>query len=458
MAKDGLTAHFRRLIAGVNVKVPLLNGDYVTSINFDNAATTPPFHAVIKEIQDFSPWYSSVHRGTGYKSVVTSDMYEEGREQIKQFVHADAKRDLVIYTKGTTEAINLLSYILQQQEGQAVILSSEMEHLANDLPWRNKFKLDYVKINQAGELSLEDLACKLERYGGKVKLVAVTGASNVTGFIPPVHKIAGLAHHYGARILVDGAQLVPHSAIDMKPHSSKEHIDYLVFSAHKMYAPFGTGVLIGPRDTFDGYEPMLKGGGAVKLVSREFVDWDDSPYKEEAGTPNPLGVLALLTAIRIIQQIGIEVIYQYEKTVIDYLIAGLACMPGVSLYCHSSPDEDRVSIISIRVEGIEHRLLAKMLSYEAGIAVRSGLFCAHPYVEKLLGFSKQDIEYYHKHHEKTVPGLVRISLGLYNTIQEADLFLDQLWQIINNKKHYKEKYNNLAVEEESIFSVKRQLP
>lgn len=458
MARDGLTAYFRRLVAGVNVKVPLLNGDHVISVNFDNAATTPPFHAVIKEIQDFSPWYSSIHRGTGYKSVVTSDIYEAGREQIKQFVNADADRDLVIYTKGTTEAINLLAYILQQQEDEAVVLSSEMEHLANDLPWRNRFRVDYVCVDQAGRLSLEDLECKLERYDGKVKLVTVTGASNVTGFIPPVHKIARLAHRYGARILVDGAQLVPHSALDMKPHSSKEHIDYLVFSAHKMYAPFGTGVLIGPCDSFAGNEPMLKGGGAVKLVSRQFVDWDDSPYKEEAGTPNPMGVLALLTAIRTIQQIGIEVIYQYEKSLIDYLIAGLARMPGVSLYCHSSPDEARVSIISFRVEGLEHRLLAKMLSYEAGIAVRSGLFCAHPYVEKLLGFSEQDMEYYHKHHEETVPGLVRISLGLYNTIQEAELFLNQLWKIINNKKYYKEKYNNLPTEEESIFSVKRQLP
>lgn len=461
MERKEFSDYARELVVGVNERVPLLSGSYSTAINFDNAATTPPFHCVLRKIEEFCPWYSSVHRGTGYKSVTTSDWYEAAREEIKAFVQADREKDILIYTKSTTEAINVLAHSLSQQAGQAVVLSTEMEHLANDLPWRAAFTIDYVAVDRDGRLSLASLEKKLRQYGGSVKLVAVTGASNVTGYMNPIHRIAGICHQYGAQLLVDGAQLVPHCPVDMKPHSSREHIDFLVFSSHKMYAPFGVGVLIGPRKAFQGCSPLCKGGGAVRLVSRQFVDWDDSPYKEEAGTPNVIGVVALVTAIRLLKQLDVGEIHDYERELTKYIMAGLSTIPGIRLFGSSKDREDRVSLFSFQVEGLDHRLFAKMLSYEAGIAVRSGLFCAHPYVEKLLGLKEKELDYYHKHQEAVVPGLVRVSLGVYNTCREADIFLEAVRHIISHKDHYKQKYEVLDSQAGSgnvPFWVKRHVP
>ena len=254
---------FRKLVAGVNAQVPIKNGVMTPYINFDNAATTPPFISVVNRIIDFSQWYSSIHRGTGYKSKASSEIYDSSRESVLNFVGGSPDKDCVIYVKNTTEAINKLSNMYKDIYGGGVILSTSMEHHSNDLPWRNKFRVDYININKAGRLDLDDLEKKLSFYRKSIRLVTITGASNVTGFKNPIHHIARLTHKYGARILVDGAQLVPHSFIDMKPHCSPEHIDYLVFSAHKMYAPFGIGVLIGPRATFEKCPPDYKGGGTV---------------------------------------------------------------------------------------------------------------------------------------------------------------------------------------------------
>jgi cysteine desulfurase/selenocysteine lyase len=439
--KMKLHSPFRELVVGVQEKVPLSNGENVTYINFDNAATTPPLHAVMEELLNYAPWYSSIHRGTGYKSLLSSDIYEEGREIIQSFVHADKERDVVIYTKNTTEAINLLSYVLAEQDDKQVILSTDMEHLANDLPWRDKFAIDYVSIQQNGMLSLEDLEIKLRKYKGAVKTVAVTGASNVTGYKNPIYTIAKLAHSYGAKILVDGAQLAPHCRIDMKSYDSPEHLDYLVFSAHKMYAPFGTGVLIGPKEIFEQQKPFCKGGGAVTLASHQFIDWAAAPYKEEAGTPNVMGVVALIAAIKTLQSIGMDRIDGYEQELIRYAISKLASIPGIRLYCCAEKNEDRLGIISFDLPGLHHELLAKILSHEGGIAVRSGLFCAHPYIEKLLGLTNQDLAYYQKVPDAPFPGLVRISLGLYNNSSEIDLFIDLLNGIAQNKHAYHQKYN-----------------
>lgn len=438
-----LSTVLRRLVIGAGTKIPLGNGEYVTEINFDNAATTPPLRSVMREIIDFAPWYSSIHRGTGYKSILSSNLFEEGREVIKKFVHADHTKDIVIYTKNTTESINMLANRLSQQDKRQIVISTDMEHLANDLPWRDQFQVEYVGIDGCGKLSLYDLENKLLKYKGKVKLVTVTGASNVTGYINPIHKIAKLAHKYGAQILVDGAQLVPHAPIDMKPHDSEEHIDYLVFSAHKMYAPFGIGVLIGPKETFEKGEPIYKGGGCVRLVSHQFIEWDNPPAKEETGTPNVIGVAALIAAIETLQSIGMSVIHEYESNLINYAIEGLSEIPNIKLYCHGEKNEKRVSLISFTMQGIDHNVLAEILSREAGIAVRSGLFCAHPYVEKLLNLSNADLEYFHHNHDVPVPGFVRISFGLYNNYNEIDILLKVLNRISANRNYFKEKYKNI---------------
>lgn len=431
--------YFRKLVTGTETKILLANGKYVTAINFDNAATTPPFCSVLNEIARFSPWYASVHRGKGYKSILTSEVYEHGRDVVRKFVKAD-KRDAVIFTKNTTESINMLAYALTNQSEQQVVLSTDMEHLANDMPWRDKFIIDYITLTKSGRLSLQDLESKLKAYENRVKLVTVTGASNVTGYVNPINEIAQLAHQYGAKILVDGAQWVPHMPVDMKPYNSPKHIDYLAFSAHKMYAPFGTGVLIGPKETFEKAVPVYQGGGAVGLVSHQTIEWDNPPAKYEAGTPNMMGVLALITAIETLNELDINNICQYERELIEYTIGGLSAIPGITLYCTGNNNPERVSLISFTLEGLHHSQIAEILSQEAGIAVRNGLFCAHPYVANLLKVSTEEINYYQTHDDKTIPGLVRISFGLYNNLREIDVFLKLLSHIASQRQYYARKY------------------
>lgn len=459
---DTFSMLLRNSVIGIEEKIPLVSGEHRTAINFDNAATTPPFHSVMREIRNFAPWYSSVHRGAGYKSVLSSNLYEKARDTVSQFVKADAQRDVVIFTKGTTEAINLLAYKISQQDRSQVVLVTEMEHLANVLPWRFACQSDFVSVDASGRLSLEDLETKLVKYKGKVRLVAVTGASNVTGYINPVYRIARLAHQYGAEILVDGAQWVPHCPVDMRPHQSPGHIDYLVFSAHKMYAPFGAGALIGHKKLFQQGPPFCKGGGTVNLVTHDLVDWDDSPQKDEAGSPNAMGVAALVAAIETLQCMDMNRLYEHEKQLTDYTIKGLKSIPGIKLYGEAGLTEKRVSLVSFTAEGIHHSNVAKILSYEGGIAVRSGLFCAHPYVQKLLCLSKEELQYCHQHPDDPLPGLVRISFGIYNNCREVDAFLEVAAWMMRHSKKLDEKYR--CIEKDADYPrwllkpVKRRAP
>lgn len=434
--------YFRGMVVGADARVPLIKGDYATSINFDNAATTPPLRAVMTDITNFAPWYSSIHRGKGFKSVLSSDLYEKGREVLAGFVNADPKNDHVIYTKNTTESINILAHLMLQHDKEQAVLSTGMEHLANDLPWRGKFKVEYAAVDSSGRLSMDDLENKLVKLHGQIKLVAVTGASNVTGYVNPIHAIAKLAHQHGAKILVDGAQLTPHKSIDMKPHNSPEHIDFLVFSGHKMYAPFGIGVLIGPKEFFANKEPVYKGGGTVRLVCRDFVQWHEAPAKEEAGTPNVIGVAALISAMTALRAIGIEKIHAYETYLCNYAWTGLRNVPGIRIYAHHTPHGERVSLVPFNLEGVHHNILTEILSREAGIAVRSGMFCAHPYVQGLLGLTPEELAYYRDTDNVPLPGMVRISFGMYNNVKEVDVLIDMLNRIAKNKQYYNGKYKN----------------
>lgn len=430
---------FCSLIVGDDTKVRLEDGRHVKAINFDNAATTPPLRAVMEAVCRYAPWYSSVHRGKGHKSVYSSALYERARETVESFVGGGCD-DVAVFTKNATESINLLAALLRQNGDDSVILSTEMEHLANDLPWREGFTIDFVKTGQSGKLILSDLETKLQHYGGRVKLVAVTGASNVTGYKNPIHTVAALAHQYGAKILIDGAQLIPHAPFAMRESTSPYHIDYLVFSAHKMYAPFGTGVLIGPKDDLSAGLPLLQGGGAVDLVSQQFVKWLDAPERLEAGTPNMMGIVALAAAMEKLTELGRAELECYETALIEYALDGMRTIPGVKLYSSQGGNEERVSLISFAVEGFFHSEIAEMLAREAGIAVRSGLFCAHPYVEKLLHLSPKELAYYYSHDDVSVPGLVRISFGIYNCVQEIDVFLAVLEKISRNPDQYLRKY------------------
>ncbi|HEY5561645.1 MAG TPA: aminotransferase class V-fold PLP-dependent enzyme [Clostridiaceae bacterium] len=430
--------YYRSLVAGSESYIPLKNGKYVKAINLDNAATTPPFHSVLDEIIKFSPFYSSIHRGYGYKSELSSYIYDTSRYIVKDFVGASST-DTVIYVKNTTEAINKLSNRLCY-ERDSVVLSTDMEHHSNDLPWRKNFKVDYIELDQFGGLSLKSLEEKLRKYKDKIKLVTVTGASNVTGIINPIHYIAEIVHKHNIKLLVDGAQLVPHCPISMKSTAKDKNdcIDYLVFSAHKMYAPFGIGVLIGPKSTFDYGNPDCVGGGTVKLVTHNFIEWDDPPAKEEGGSPNIIGVVALVASIKTLNQISMDKVYSQESYLTEYTLEMLKSLPEARIYGDTTLN-NRLGIISFDLKDIPHQVVGRALACEGGISVRTGCFCAQPYIQKLLNISNTEImKYINKSSSR--PGLVRISHGIYNIPQEIDRTYELLKKIIKNKAYYLDKF------------------
>lgn len=432
MDYSNLTTRFRGLIEGSETRITLEDRRLVQYINFDNAATTPPFKIVLQEIMNFAPWYSSVHRGTGYKSKFTSDFYENSRKEVLNFVSGDTNEQIVIYVKNTSEAINKLSNRLKKKDGRDIILSTDMEHHSNDLPWRKKFKVNYIEVDEAGKLSMEDLRNKLKLLGHRTALVTVTGASNVTGYINDIYEIAELAHQYGAEVFVDGAQLVPHVPVNLGRLGDPRHIDYIAFSAHKMYAPFGTGVLIGPKETFQEGDPDYMGGGTVDTVTHKIVTWAEPPEKEEAGSPNVIGVVALIAAIRMLNSIGMFNIQNYESSLMEYGLEKLKLIPDIILY-GGTESNDKVGIIPFNIRNMNDEVSANILSNEAGIAVRNGCFCAQPYMRKLLRLPE----------DADRGGMVRISFGLYNSINEIDNLVSVLKYIVQNKSYYNEKYKYL---------------
>jgi len=437
--------HYRNLVLGVDTPVLLRNGKKVKGINFDNAATTPPLVSVLEEISRFAPYYSSIHRGAGYKAKISSLRYEEARKTVLDFVGANPNKDIVIFVKNATEAINKVAYRLSQiDKTRNIVLATAMEHHSNDLPWRDKYQVEYIEVDECGRLVFTDYLEKLEKYKGKVKLVTVTGASNVTGYINPVYKIAELAHKYGAHVLVDGSQLIPHRPFEMKSWLSAKHIDFVVFSAHKMYAPFGIGVLVGPKEFFEQGNPDLTGGGTVRAVTHDLVVWNDPPSKDEAGTPNLLGVIALAAAIKTLDSIGMKNIDRHEQALVRHLIRGLKSLDCVEMYCTDDESLERVGIVPFNVKGIHHEVLAEILAGEAGISVRSGCFCAQPYVAKLLKITPDKIQKIINNPREPKPGVVRVSFGLYNEHAEVDSLLEILAEVSKKRRYYLDLYSQLA--------------
>src|SRR6266571_4528103 len=238
---------WREHFAGVDVPVPLHGGSTVTGINFDNAASTPPLARVRDMVNRFSDLYSSVHRGTGYKSRLSTEAYEDAREMVSGFLGVDEKSQVVIFVKGTTDALNRIAAEEARLDGRQVLVT-EMEHHADLLPWRHRSGHVMVGLSRDGHIDLEAIEYALKNADGRISLVAVCGASNVTGFVSPIHEVAELAHRFGARVSVDAAQLAPHHRIEVRPAGDPGHLDFVSLSGHKMYAPYGAGVLIARRD------------------------------------------------------------------------------------------------------------------------------------------------------------------------------------------------------------------
>lgn len=383
------------------------------------------------KVDEFLGHYSNVHRGAGFKSQLASWVFDESRRIVARFVGADPDEDVVIFTRNTTEALNRLARLFPFGR-ESVVLTTLMEHHSNDLPWRRHARTVPVGLQPDGSLDLDDLERKLTEHRGRVALVAVSGASNVTGWVNPIHEIARLAHAAGARIAVDAAQLVAHRPIAMKPANDSEHIDFIAFAGHKMYAPYGVGALVGSRRVLHRPEPDLVGGGVVHLVTTDSVTWNDLPAREEAGTPAIVGAVALAAAMRLLESIGWDAIRRHEERLAARMLARLSEVPGLTLYGSADPTRiaERLSVFAFNLSGLRHSLVATILACEGGIAVRCGLFCAHPYMLSLLGINAEAARRLGAEMSSgdysNLPGAVRASIGIYNNEADVDALGDWL--------------------------------
>ena len=417
----------RPRVVGARTSVPLYDGRGIPYVNLDSAASTPALVKVRQAIEDFLPWYSSVHRGTGYKSRLSTHLYEHARDVVMRFVHGNPATHEVVFVRNATEALNLLAHriVLEPDE---LVLTTRMEHHSNLLPWyRHPHEL--VELTPDGRIDIADLERRLQQHHGKVRLVTVSGASNVTGLLSDIRRIAHLAHQYDALLAVDAAQFLPHRSFAMGALDDPDWVDIVAFSGHKLYAPYGAGALVVPATLFAEGEPMLVGGGSACLLTRSGITWASGPDLEEAGSPNVIGVVAMAAALEELMRYGMERIAQHERELTRYTIQRLQDIPGLTLYGPSwesvlAGDEDRLGVFSFNMDGLPYMKVAAILANEWGIGVRSGCFCAHLYVAHLLGLSDeasaQMREQINVGLPIDLPGMVRASLGIANTKDDID--------------------------------------
>ncbi|MEV6553723.1 aminotransferase class V-fold PLP-dependent enzyme [Streptomyces sp. NPDC051597] len=374
-------------VLGRDVTVPLVTGGEVTYAALDYAASAPALQRVWDDVAAYAPYYGSVHRGAGYLSQLSTDLFENSRTTVAEFLDC-RPGDQVVFTRSTTDSLNLLARVLP---ADCQVFVFETEHHASLLPWRDAqvTYLDAPRTPQQAVAILERALADREPYGPA--LVCVTGASNVTGELWPVRELTAAAHAHGARIVLDAAQLAPHHPVSVR----ESDVDWIAFSGHKLYAPFGSGVLAGRADWFQEAEPYLAGGGASRTVARRAdggvdVEWHTTAARHEAGSPNVIGVYAIASACKALTEAGFDALVERERHLIAKVREGLAAVPQVRVLSLFGDDAPRVGVISFVVDGWNSSHFAAALSAEYGIGVRDGLFCAHPLVRTLLGGEPQE--------------------------------------------------------------------
>ena len=373
-------------------------------IYFDNAATTQRPTVVLNKLNNYYTQYNAnVHRAVYAIGEKATQAYEGAREKIASFIGAE--NSSIIFTKGTTESINLVAYAWARNNlsSNDEILVTEMEHHSNLVPWQLAAKatgatLKYIPLDENGALDLKDPD---KYFNNKTKFVAVIHQSNVLGTINPVKRIIDMAHDVGAKILIDGAQWVPHGDIDL----THLNADFYAFSGHKMLGPTGIGILYGKPEILDEMEPFQGGGEMIKSVSMNDATWNDIPYKFEAGTPNIAQAIGLGAAVQYINELGVDNIHSHGEILTKYAMDKLNQINGLKIHGNQ---KERGPVISFEVENIHPQDLAQFLDQD-GIAIRAGQHCTQPIMDKLGVFATS-----------------RASFYIYNTKEDVDIFCESI--------------------------------
>ena len=398
-------------IESIRKDFPILERDIYGKplVYFDNGATTQKPQCVLDRImRSYTSENSNIHRGVHYLSGVATEAHEAARQRVADFIGANSK-DEILFTRGTTESINLVARTLADQicgKGDEIVVTT-MEHHSNIVPWqmaceRTGAMLRVAPINERGELILSEFEALLNE---RTKIVSVAHVSNVLGTVNPVAEIIRMAHKYGAKVLIDGAQAIAHIPVNVVELDA----DFYAFSGHKVYAPNGIGVLYGKREILDAMPPFMGGGEMIETVRFEKTTYNKLPYKYEAGTPDYVGSCALATALDYISAIGMKNIADYEHHLLNYATQKIKEIEGVSIIGEA---KEKSGVLSFVVDGVHPYDIGMMLD-KLGIAIRTGHHCAEPLVD-----------WY------GIPGTARASFAFYNTTNEIDYFISSLKRVL----------------------------
>jgi len=374
-------------------------------VYFDNAATSQkPIQVINRLVTFYKEENSNIHRGVHTLSNIATEEYEKSRNRTKKFINAFDNKE-IIFTRGATEGINLVAHSFLEEkleEGDEIIITA-MEHHSNIVPWqilrdRKKAILRILPMNRKGELLADQLESMINE---RTKFISITQMSNALGTINPIKEMINIAHRYDIRVLVDGAQSIPHMKIDVRDLDC----DFFVFSGHKVYGPTGIGVLYGKEEVLEEMSPYQSGGDMIRNVTFEKTLYNDLPYKFEAGTPNISGVIGLGEAIKYVDSIGMKNIIKHEDELYKYAVSELKKLGGIKFIGEAKL---RTGVISFDVEGIHPHDIGTILD-QGGVAIRTGHHCAQP----VMDFFK-------------VPATARISFACYNTMEEVDIFINAM--------------------------------
>lgn len=418
-------------------RIRLADGRDAPLCFLDHGASTHPPRPVLDEVQEFlTRHYANVHRGNHTLSQEASDRFQAASSTLAGFVGADPEAQPPVLLQNTTQCLDLAAHVMAQVPGKT--LTTLTEHHSNDLPHRRRGETLHAGVDADGRLRLDDVQEKLD--AGGVKLLAVTGASNVTGLMPPVHRLARMAHDAGARILVDAAQLYAHALLDVREPGHPEHLDFLAAAGHKSYAPFGSAFLLGPRDLLDAAPPYMPGGGTVEWVTEDSALFTKGPDRHMGGTPNIVGAIAFAAATRYLAGLGMANVRRHEEDLVRLALRRfreLEDRHGVQLLGPREPAvaREKSAVFAFLVPGRRHAGVSALLDRHFGIATRNGCFCAHPLLHRLLklGDTTPFIEAITAGRPVELPGATRATFGLYNTEADVELLAEAVAAIASGK-------------------------